>query len=58
MERNVMPSPALDPFFVAWDVCKRYVKKKPTNWKLVETREKEARKGVSLVGTVNTCTTS
>jgi hypothetical protein len=30
---SVSPSPALEPNFAACVVCKRYVRRKPTNWK-------------------------
>ena len=33
---SVMPSPARDPCFAAWVVCRRYVRRKPTNWKDID----------------------
>ena len=33
---SVMPSPARDPCFAARVVCRRYVRRKPTNWKDIE----------------------
>ena len=35
---RVRPRPTLEPNFAAWDVWRRYVRKKPMNWKRYEMR--------------------
>jgi len=46
---SVTPRPALEPRRAAWLVCRRYVRRKPINWKETETRrfqQKEKREPV------------